>query len=177
MHLIPQDSEFNYDDWLDAQDAAEEALQKEMFGRLANFLLNPELDRCDIADGILGDAELIQYLQRFENILLDATAPRGATWSEIQAAGLSYGSITMMPDRPRSSLTLPLLLGCTSDEHDRLWHQASPQEFIPAHDEVQTSNLCGEPVFYAGRGGSMSSKFISANKKFSPGLFQYFQLC
>ncbi|QDV62638.1 hypothetical protein [Crateriforma conspicua] len=159
-----------------AQEEKADALQTEMLDRLAKFLLNPELDRCDIADGILADAELIQFLGQFENVMLECHAPRGASWAEIQQ-DLSYSSITTESGIPRDPLVLPLLLGCIMDEDDRVWRQGSPQEFIRAHEDVQTSNLRGRPMFYAGVNGSMSSEFVSAKENFSDGYLQCFQLC
>ena len=160
-----------------ALEAAEYALRDEMLGRLGKLLLNPNLDRCDITDGILGDRELIQFLSTIENVVLEKVVPPGTTWAEMQQGKFTFGSILHESGNTSGTFVMPLMLGSLLDENRRPWFQASPFEFIPAIEGIQTSNLCGKPLFRADGGGSMSSSSISAKEKFSPSIFRCFELC
>ena len=160
-----------------AAEAAEEALRDEMLGRLGRLLLNPNLDRCDITDGILGDRELIRFLSAFENIVLEKVVPPGTTWAEMQQDEFTFGSILYESGETRNTFVMPLMIGCLLDDERRPWFQGSPFEFIPAIEGIQTTNLCGKPLFRADVGGTMSTSSISAKENFSPSIFRCFELC
>jgi hypothetical protein len=160
-----------------AFEAAEEAWRAEMLSRLGQLLLNPSLDRCDITDGILGDRELIQFLSGFEHIVLEKVVPPGTTWAEMQQGKFTFGSILHESGNTSGTFVMPLMLGSLLDEDRQPWFQSSPFEFIPAIEGIQTSNLCGKPLFRADGGGSMSSSSISDKEKFSPSIFRCFELC
>ena len=151
--------------------------RKEMLKRLGALLLNPSLDRCDITDGILGNRELIEFLSAYEGIVLELVVPPGTTWEEMQRGEFRFGSLLHQSGRTSGTFVMPLMLGSLVDENGRPWFQASPFEFIPAIEGIQTSNLCGKPLFRADGRGSMSSSSISAKENFSPSIFRCFELC
>lgn len=156
---------------------AKKTKRKEMLGRLGKLLLNPSLDRCDITDEILGDREMIQFLSAFENIVLEKIVPPGTSWAEIQRSEFTFGSILYESGRTRDTFVIPLMLGSLLDADRQPWFQASPFEFIPTIEGIQTSNLYGKPLFRADGGRSMSTSSISAKEKFSPSIFRCFELC
>ncbi|MCA9215108.1 MAG: hypothetical protein KDB27_18700 [Planctomycetales bacterium] len=158
-------------------EAAEDALRTEMLGRLGKLLLNPSLDRCDITDGILGDRELIEFLSTVESVVLEKVVPPGTTWAEMQHGEFTFSSMLYEYDDTPGTFVMPLMLGSLVDENRRPWFQASPFEFIPAIEGIQTSNLCGKPLFRADGRQSMSSSSISAKENFSPSIFRCFELC
>src|SRR6056297_214229 len=158
-------------------EAEKEAFRGELLKRLGKLLLNPSLDRCDITDGILGDRELIEFLSAYENIVLEKVVPPGTTWAEMQRGEFTFGSMLYEHGDTPGTFVMPLMLGSLLDQDRRPWFQSSPFEFIPAIEGIQTSNLCGKPLFRADGGGSMSSSSISAKEKFSPSIFRCFELC
>jgi len=174
MRLLPFQTPFN-DDF--AAEDAEDVLRTEMLGRLSKLLLNPSLDRCDITDGILGDRELIEFLSTVENVVLEKVVPPGTTWAEMQRGEFTFGSMLYEHGDTPGTFVMPLMLGSLLDQDRRPWFQASPFEFIPAIEGIQTSNLCGKPLFRADGGGSLSNSSISAKENFSPSIFRCFELC
>ena len=171
MHILPFVPDTS--DTLDFDDE----FRTEMLGRLARLLLNPELDRCDIADGILGDPELIEFLRPHDHIVLQKFVPPGTSWQEMQCGEFTFSSITHDSGETRGTFVMPLLVGCLVDENRQAWFQASPHEFVPAIEGIKTSNLCGKPLFRTTKGRPMSDSSISAKEKFSDGIFRCFQLC
>ncbi|WP_442511612.1 hypothetical protein SH528x_003294 [Novipirellula sp. SH528] len=131
---------------------AEQVFEKQMIQRLARLLLNPVLDRGDIADGILADQELIQFLCKCQKIIVEKTIPAGTAWEDIEKDLEEVGTFMIQSARPRRVFVMPVLLGCLYDENDKLWFQSSPFEFLPAIEGIKTSNMYGKPTFDAALG-------------------------
>lgn len=174
MQILPFETPI--DDGFAAESAAE-AIENEMIERLCKLLLNPELDRCDITDGILGDRDLIQFLCGCKEITLEKKVPPGGSWAEIQRCDLHWCYITRVLGETGEEFVMPMLLGCLLHDNGRPWFQASPHEFIPAAEGIKTTNLYGKPMFRADKGGLMSISSISAKEKFSHGIFQCSGVC
>jgi hypothetical protein len=123
-------------------------MQQQMFARLAELLLNPELDRCDIADGIYGDRELVQFVHAYQRIAVEKIAPVGTSWAELKEDLFSLCFFDYELAEPSKLLVVPRITGCLFDLDGTPWFQSSPREFIPVNEVIHTTNLYGKPEFY-----------------------------
>jgi hypothetical protein len=126
-----------------------EPVQTEMVGRLAQLLLDPSLDRCDIADGILSDIDLIRFLCGYQQIVIENTAAPGTNWMMEQRGSHELSFVAHALDKPREQFIMPLLLGSLCDHSGRPWFQSSIYEFLPAVEGIKTTNIGGKPMFKA----------------------------
>ena len=126
-----------------------EPVETEMVGRLARLLLDASLDRCDIADGILSDIELIQFLSGYQQIVIENTAAPGTNWMMEQQGSHELSFVAHALNKPREHFIMPLLLGSLCDHSGQPWFQSSVYEFVPAVEGVKTTNIGGKPMFKA----------------------------
>ncbi|MBB3205579.1 hypothetical protein FHS27_001379 [Rhodopirellula rubra] len=126
-----------------------EPVETEMVGRLARLLLDPSLDRCDIADGILSDIDLIRFLCGYEQIVIENTAAPGTNWMLEQRGSHELSFLAHALNEPRAHFVMPLLLGSLCDHSGRPWFQSSVYEFVPAVEGIKTTNIGGKPMFKA----------------------------
>lgn len=141
------------------QIAGNEPIESKMVGRLAQLLLNPSLDRCDIADGILGDRHLINFLSGFQRITIENFCSPGTNWMTQQQGDHDVDFTGHALKQPRDHFVMPLLLGSLCDYDGRPWYQSSVYEFLPAIDGIQTSNIGGKPMFKANLRSQQRSSF------------------
>ena len=126
-----------------------EPVETEMFGRLARLLLDPSLDRCDIADGILSDIDLIRFLCGYQQIVIENTAAPGTIWMTEQRGSHELSFVAHALNQPREHFIMPLLLGSLCDHSGQPWFQSSAYEFVPAVEGIKTTNIGGKPMFNA----------------------------
>lgn len=125
-------------------------MEIDMVGRLCKLLLNPSLNRRDIANGILADEQLMNELRFYETIVIEAFVPPGSTWEEmsLDIDGVDF-ACEFLPC-PREKFAMPLMIGTLTDEDDFLpWFQSSVYEFTPFIEGMRTSNIGGKPFFNA----------------------------
>ena len=126
-----------------------EPVETEMVGRLARLLLDPSLDRCDIADGILSDIDLIRFLCGYQQIVIENTAAPGTNWMLEQRGSHELSFVAHALNEPREEFIMPLLLGSLCDHSGQPWFQSSVYEFVPAVEGIKTTNIGGKPMFKA----------------------------
>ncbi|QDV85527.1 hypothetical protein [Planctomycetes bacterium TBK1r] len=126
-----------------------EPIETEMVGRLARLLLDPSLDRCDIADGILSDIDLIRFLCGYQQIVIENTAAPGTNWMMEQRGSHELSFVAHALNEPREEFVMPLLLGSLCDHSGQPWFQSSVYEFVPAVEGIKTTNIGGKPMFKA----------------------------
>lgn len=126
-----------------------EPVETEMVGRLARLLLDPSLDRCDIADGILSDIDLIRFLCGYQQIVIENTAAPGTNWMMEQRGSHELSFVAHALNEPREEFVMPLLLGSLCDHSGQPWFQSSVYEFVPAIEGIKTTNIGGKPMFKA----------------------------
>ncbi|WP_164101003.1 hypothetical protein [Candidatus Laterigemmans baculatus] len=120
--------------------------------KLPGLLLDTTMNRIQLEAEILADESLRQALREHDLLVVEGFAvPFELHLGDSYVTGI-IDDMTTIRGRYRSApaepFVMPRIIGVLYDpDDDTAWYQSSPQEFLPSHPGIRTSNVGGWPSF------------------------------